>query len=95
MSEWIGRSGAMALTGACNILVQGFLVKRVVAWIGEWGSMIAGITFGGLGFAIYGLAPTTVAVTFPINLEADGDVVEFLIDDLTVSRLDAPAGEAR
>jgi len=53
--------GAMALTGACNIVVQGLLVKRVVAWIGEWGSMIAGITFGGLGFAIYGLAPTTVA----------------------------------
>jgi len=52
---------AMALTGVCNILVQGFLVKRVVAWIGEWGAMIAGIIFGGLGFAIYGLAPTTVA----------------------------------
>lgn len=49
---------AMALTGVCNILVQGLLVRRVVAWIGEWGAVLAGLTFGGLGFAIYGLAPT-------------------------------------
>ena len=49
---------ALALTGVCNIIVQGLLVKRVVAWIGEWGAVLAGLTFGGLGFAIYGLAPT-------------------------------------
>jgi len=49
---------ALALTGICNIVVQGLLVKPVVAWIGEWGSVLAGLTFGGLGFAIYGLAPT-------------------------------------
>jgi DHA1 family tetracycline resistance protein-like MFS transporter len=49
---------AMALTGACNIIVQGLLVKRVVGWIGEWGAVLAGLVFGGLGFAIYGLAPT-------------------------------------
>jgi DHA1 family tetracycline resistance protein-like MFS transporter len=49
---------ALALTGVCNIFVQGFLVKRVVAMIGEWGAVLAGLTFGGLGFAIYGLAPT-------------------------------------
>jgi DHA1 family tetracycline resistance protein-like MFS transporter len=49
---------ALALTGVCNIIVQGLLVKRVVAWIGEWGAVLAGLVFGGLGFAIYGLAPT-------------------------------------
>jgi len=49
---------ALALTGICNIIVQGLLVKRVVAWIGEWGAVLAGLVFGGLGFAIYGLAPT-------------------------------------
>jgi DHA1 family tetracycline resistance protein-like MFS transporter len=49
---------ALALTGVCNILVQGLLVKHVVAWIGEWGAVLAGLVFGGLGFAIYGLAPT-------------------------------------
>jgi DHA1 family tetracycline resistance protein-like MFS transporter len=49
---------ALALTGICNIIVQGLLVKRVVAAIGEWGAVLAGLAFGGLGFAIYGLAPT-------------------------------------
>lgn len=49
---------ALALTGVCNIIVQGFLVKPVVARIGEWGAVLAGLTFGGLGFAIYGMAPT-------------------------------------
>jgi DHA1 family tetracycline resistance protein-like MFS transporter len=49
---------ALALTGICNIFVQGVLVKRVVARIGEWGAVLAGLVFGGLGFAIYGLAPT-------------------------------------
>lgn len=48
---------ALALTGVCNILVQGLLVKHVVARIGEWGAVLAGLVFGGLGFAIYGLAP--------------------------------------
>ncbi|MFL5296382.1 MAG: TCR/Tet family MFS transporter [Phenylobacterium sp.] len=48
---------ALTLTGVCNIIVQGLLVKRVVARIGEWGAVLAGLVFGGLGFAIYGLAP--------------------------------------
>jgi DHA1 family tetracycline resistance protein-like MFS transporter len=49
---------ALALTGACNIIVQSLLVKPVVARIGEWGAVLTGLVFGGLGFAIYGLAPT-------------------------------------
>lgn len=49
---------ALALTGICNIIVQGLLVKPVVARIGEWGAVFAGLFFGGVGFAIYGLAPT-------------------------------------
>ena len=64
LSLWLQQMGAevtgyaLALTGICNIIVQGLLVKRVVALIGEWGAVLAGLTFGGLGFAIYGLAPT-------------------------------------
>lgn len=49
---------ALALTGVCNVIVQGVLVKPVVARVGEWGAVLAGLTFGGLGFAIYGAAPT-------------------------------------
>ena len=48
---------ALALSGICNIVIQGLLVKHVVAWIGEWGAVLAGLVFGGLGFAIFGLAP--------------------------------------
>jgi DHA1 family tetracycline resistance protein-like MFS transporter len=47
----------LALTGVCNIVVQGLLVKPVVARFGEWGSVLAGLGFGGLGFAIWGFAP--------------------------------------
>jgi DHA1 family tetracycline resistance protein-like MFS transporter len=49
---------SMALIGACNVIVQSFLVGPVVARIGERGAVIAGLASGGLGFAIYGLAPT-------------------------------------
>jgi len=36
------------------------------------------------------LAPTILNVAFPIDLRGEGDVVEFLLDNLTISRLDAP-----
>lgn len=49
--------GALALTGVCNIIVQGVLVKRVVGLIGEWGAVLAGLVLGGLGFALFGIAP--------------------------------------
>jgi DHA1 family tetracycline resistance protein-like MFS transporter len=49
--------GALALTGVCNIIVQGLLVKRVVGLIGEWGAVLAGLILGGLGFALFGIAP--------------------------------------
>jgi outer membrane protein assembly factor BamB len=34
--------------------------------------------------------PTEVGVAFPLDLRGDGDAVEFLVDDLTISRLDPP-----
>jgi MFS transporter, DHA1 family, tetracycline resistance protein len=54
----LGMTGtALALVGVVNIVVQGFLVKHAVARIGEWGAVLTGLVGGGLGFAIYGLAP--------------------------------------
>ena len=49
---------ALALTGVCNIVVQGMLVKPIVAKIGEWGAVLTGLVSSSVGFAIYGLAPT-------------------------------------
>ncbi|MDB5446102.1 MAG: transporter [Phenylobacterium sp.] len=51
---------ALALVGVCNILVQGLLVRRVISLVGEWGALIAGLVGGGLGFALFGLAPNGV-----------------------------------
>jgi DHA1 family tetracycline resistance protein-like MFS transporter len=48
---------ALAIVGVVNILVQGLLVKHAVARLGEWGTLLTGLVGGGLGFAIYGLAP--------------------------------------
>ena len=36
------------------------------------------------------VAPTELSVVFPITLRAEGDVVEFLVDDFSVARLDDP-----
>jgi DHA1 family tetracycline resistance protein-like MFS transporter len=47
----------LAGVGVCSIIVQGGLVKRVVAVLGERRAMVTGLGFGALGFAIYGLAP--------------------------------------
>jgi DHA1 family tetracycline resistance protein-like MFS transporter len=51
----------LAIIGVFNIIVQGALVKRIVARFGERLSLFAGILCGGVGYAIYGLAPTGIA----------------------------------
>src|SRR6202142_3549693 len=48
----------LAGVGVCSLIVQGFLVKPVVRWLKERRAMALGLTCGGIGFAIYGLAPT-------------------------------------
>ena len=48
----------LAAVGVCSMVVQAGLVGRVVAWAGECRTLMIGLFFGALGFAIYGLAPT-------------------------------------
>jgi len=48
----------LALVGACAMIVQGGLVRRVVPKIGERRALAMGLLFGATGFVIYGLAPT-------------------------------------
>jgi len=48
----------LAAVGICNIVVQGFLVKSVVPWLGERRALLLGLFFGIAGFAIFGGAPT-------------------------------------
>ncbi len=48
----------LGVVGVSIGLVQGVLVGRVVHRFGERRAMITGLTLGGLGFVVYGLAPT-------------------------------------
>ena len=50
----------LALLGVCGMIVQGGIVKRVVADFGERHTLLAGLLFGICGFAIYGLAPSGI-----------------------------------
>ncbi len=51
---------ALAIMGACGMIVQGGVVKRVVADFGERHTLLAGLLFGMVGFAIFGLAPVGI-----------------------------------
>jgi DHA1 family tetracycline resistance protein-like MFS transporter len=51
----------LAIIGVFNIIVQAGLVRRIVARFGEPLALLAGILCGGVGYAIYGLAPTGIA----------------------------------
>ncbi len=48
----------LALVGICNVVVQGFLVRPVVARIGERRATVLGLASGALGLAWMGLAPS-------------------------------------
>src|ERR1700726_3260879 len=48
----------LAGVGISSLIVQGFLVKPVVKWFKERRAVALGLTFGAVGFAVYGLAPT-------------------------------------
>jgi DHA1 family tetracycline resistance protein-like MFS transporter len=48
----------MAAVGVCSMVVQGTLIGRIVKRLGERATLILGLGFGVLGFAVFGLAPT-------------------------------------
>jgi DHA1 family tetracycline resistance protein-like MFS transporter len=48
----------LAGVGISSFIVQGFLVKPMVRWLKERRAVALGLTFGAVGFAVYGLAPT-------------------------------------
>ncbi len=48
----------LAFVGVCAMVVQGGLVRPVVAKIGERAALLFGLVAGACGFAIYGFAPT-------------------------------------
>jgi DHA1 family tetracycline resistance protein-like MFS transporter len=48
----------LAVVGVCGVIVQGGLVRPIVARLGERRSMLTGLVFGMIGFSVYGAAAT-------------------------------------
>lgn len=48
----------LALVGVATMIVQGALVRRIVPRLGERRALLAGLAFGAVSFAIWGIAPT-------------------------------------
>ena len=60
----------MAGVGVCAMIVQGALIGPVVARFGERTALLAGLAFGVLGFAVFGLAASGVVFWAGIPLLA-------------------------
>jgi DHA1 family tetracycline resistance protein-like MFS transporter len=60
----------MAGVGACAMVVQGALIGPTVARFGERAALLAGLTFGALGFVVFGLAATGMGFLAGIPLLA-------------------------
>jgi DHA1 family tetracycline resistance protein-like MFS transporter len=57
---WTERTVGLTLAGVgvCAAIVQGLIVRPLVARFGERRVLLGGLVFGALGFTMYGLAPT-------------------------------------
>src|SRR6185436_14979275 len=59
---------SLAIVGAASLVVNGFLVGRVVKWLGEYNTLLAGLGFGIVFELLFALAPVTwlLLSTLPI-----------------------------
>ncbi len=78
---------ALALVGACNIIVQGLLVRRVVARFGERLALLVGIVSGTVGFAIWGLATNSLLFMTAIIFYAPIGFVQPALQGLMTRRV--------
>jgi MFS transporter, DHA1 family, tetracycline resistance protein len=60
----------LGVVGVASMIVQGGLVGRIVKRLGEPRALAAGFTFGAIGMAMYGLAPTGMLFMAGIPLTA-------------------------
>src|SRR3989442_1695353 len=78
---------ALALVGACNIIVQGLLVRRVVARFGERLALLIGIVSGTAGFVVWGLAPNSLVFMLAIIFYAPIGFVQPALQGLMTRRV--------
>jgi MFS transporter, DHA1 family, tetracycline resistance protein len=50
---------SLAIVGAASLVVNGFLVGRVVKWVGEYNALLAGLGFGVISELLFAFAPTS------------------------------------
>src|SRR5437763_13596696 len=81
---------ALALVGACNIIVQGLLVRRVVARFGERLALLIGIVSGTVGFVIWGLATNSILFMIAIIFYAPIGFVPPAVQGLLPLRVRPP-----
>ncbi|MFZ4600953.1 MAG: TCR/Tet family MFS transporter [Caulobacterales bacterium] len=60
----------LGMVGVSSVLVNVFLVRRVVRALGERRALLTGLVCGALGFAVYGTAPTGALFWLGIPLQS-------------------------
>ncbi|TMI25291.1 TCR/Tet family MFS transporter, partial [Candidatus Bathyarchaeota archaeon] len=78
---------ALALVGACNIIVQGLLVRRFVTRFGERLALLVGLVSGTAGFVIWGLAPNSLVFMIAIIFYAPIGFVQPAVQGLMTRRV--------
>lgn len=78
---------ALAIVGACNIIVQGLFVRRAVARLGERVTLLIGLTGGILGFIVWGLAADPITFMLAIVLYAPIGLVQPAVQALMTRKV--------
>ena len=78
---------ALAIVGACNIIVQGLLVRRVVARFGERVTLLIGLVSGTAGFIVWGLASTPLIFLIAIIFYAPIGFVQPAVQGLMTRKV--------
>src|SRR5437667_11039045 len=78
---------ALALVGACNIIVQGLLVRRFVTRFGERLALLVGLVSGTAGFVIWGLAANSLVFMIAIMFYAPIGFVQPAVQGLMTRRV--------
>jgi DHA1 family tetracycline resistance protein-like MFS transporter len=85
---------ALAFVGVASALVSGALVGRIVSRVGERGALLLGLGSGFLGFAVFGLAPTTAIFLIGIPIDAVFGISSPAIQSLMTRRIE-PSAQGR
>ncbi|HXN33834.1 MAG TPA: MFS transporter, partial [Polyangiaceae bacterium] len=79
----------LAAVGVSTTIVQAALVGPAVKALGERGALVAGMAFGAVGFAVYGLAPTGSVFVAGILFGALWGIAAPALQALMTRRVDA------